>query len=36
MRQETGEPIAILVIGAVIGLVMAGLILGISSVNEIV
>lgn len=30
------EPIAILAIGAVIGLIMAGLILGISSVNEIV
>lgn len=30
------EPIAILIIGAVIGLVMAGLILGITSVNEMV
>ena len=30
------EPIAILVIGTVIGLVMAGLILGITSVNEMV
>ena len=30
------EPIAILVIGTVIGLIMAGLILGITSVNEIV